>query len=125
MHRQRHHHGHAGCGRFGRRFPSSEELLSALEVHFPSAAEGAKGPYPARLLDKDPRRDLAILAVKAVKKAQRAQIGFLHQIFRIMLVVRQPTGQVVSGVQVRQEQLLVPCLPACICQAIFLASNPV
>ena len=32
------------------------ELLSALEVHFPSAAEGAKGPYPARLLDKDPRR---------------------------------------------------------------------
>ena len=41
------------------------ELLSALEVHFPSAAEGAKGPYPARLLDKNPRRDLAILAVES------------------------------------------------------------
>jgi serine protease Do len=39
------------------------ELLTTLEVHFPSAAEGAKGPYRARLLDKNPRRDLAILAV--------------------------------------------------------------
>jgi hypothetical protein len=30
MHRR--HHGHRGCGR-GRRFPSSEELLKALEEH--------------------------------------------------------------------------------------------
>jgi len=33
MHRRRHHHGHGGCGRSGRRFPKSEELLSALEEH--------------------------------------------------------------------------------------------
>jgi hypothetical protein len=33
MHRHRHHAGHGGCGRFGRRFPTSEELLSALEEH--------------------------------------------------------------------------------------------
>jgi hypothetical protein len=30
MHRHRHHHGHGGCGR---RFPTSEELLSSLEEH--------------------------------------------------------------------------------------------
>ncbi len=41
------------------------ELLGALEVHFPSAAEGAKGPYRVRLLDKNPRRDLAMLAVES------------------------------------------------------------
>jgi S1-C subfamily serine protease len=41
------------------------ELLGALEVHFPSAAEGAKGPYRVRLLDKKPGRDLAMLAVES------------------------------------------------------------
>jgi hypothetical protein len=32
MHRHRHQQGHGGCGS-GRRFPTSEELLSALEEH--------------------------------------------------------------------------------------------
>ena len=32
MHRHRHHH-RGGCGRHGRRFPTSDELLSALEEH--------------------------------------------------------------------------------------------
>ena len=31
MHHGGHHHGR--CGRFGRRFPTSEELLRALEEH--------------------------------------------------------------------------------------------
>jgi hypothetical protein len=33
MHRHRHKSGHGGCGRSDRRFPTSEELLSALEEH--------------------------------------------------------------------------------------------
>ena len=32
MHRHRHHHGR-GCGRHGRRFPASDELLTMLEEH--------------------------------------------------------------------------------------------
>jgi hypothetical protein len=31
MHGRR--HGHGRCGQFGRRFPTSEELLKALEEH--------------------------------------------------------------------------------------------
>ena len=33
MHRHKHRGAHGGCGRFGRRFPTSEELLNALEEH--------------------------------------------------------------------------------------------
>jgi hypothetical protein len=42
-----------------------EEVLGSLEIFFPSAAEGAKGPYHARLLDKNAKRDLAILSVES------------------------------------------------------------
>jgi S1-C subfamily serine protease len=41
------------------------EPVLALEIHFPSAPAGAKGPYSARLLYKDGHRDLALLAVEA------------------------------------------------------------
>ncbi len=82
----------------------------------------APQPRIARVPHNGEEPDLAVVAMKAVKEAQRAQIRFLHQVFGIVLVVRQPTGQVVRGIQMRQEQLLVPCLPACLCQAVFLVN---
>ena len=33
MHHHRHRHHGRGCGQWGRRFPTSEELLRALEEH--------------------------------------------------------------------------------------------
>ncbi len=41
-----------------------DEFISGLEVAFPSAPEGKKGPYPAELIFEDRKRDLAILSVK-------------------------------------------------------------
>jgi S1-C subfamily serine protease len=41
-----------------------DEFISALEVAFPSAPDGKKGPYTAELLYEDRKRDLAILSVK-------------------------------------------------------------
>jgi len=41
-----------------------DEFISDLEIRFPSAAEGKKGSYPARLLYEDRKRDIALLAVK-------------------------------------------------------------
>jgi S1-C subfamily serine protease len=41
-----------------------EEFLSGLEVAFPSAPEGKKGPYTAELIYEDRKRDLAILSIK-------------------------------------------------------------
>lgn len=40
-----------------------DEFISSLELQFPSAPEGKKGPLPAELLYEDPKRDLAFLAV--------------------------------------------------------------
>ncbi len=41
-----------------------DEFLPDLEVRFPSAPAGQRGPIPADLLYEDPRRDLAFLAVR-------------------------------------------------------------
>ncbi len=40
-----------------------EEFISSLEVQFPSAPEGKKGPLSAELLYEDARRDIAFLSV--------------------------------------------------------------
>jgi S1-C subfamily serine protease len=41
-----------------------DELIGNLEIRFPSAAEGKRGPYPAELLFEDKARDLAFLSVR-------------------------------------------------------------
>jgi S1-C subfamily serine protease len=41
-----------------------EELISGLEVRFPSAPAGKQGPLAAELLYEDPKRDLAFLKVE-------------------------------------------------------------
>jgi S1-C subfamily serine protease len=40
------------------------EPMASLEVRFPSAPEGRRGPHRASLLYEDPKRDLAFLAVE-------------------------------------------------------------
>src|SRR6185437_2866574 len=40
------------------------EFVNQLQVHFPAAVRARRGPAPAELLYEDPRRDLALLAVK-------------------------------------------------------------
>jgi S1-C subfamily serine protease len=42
----------------------NEELISGLEVRFPSAPAGKQGPLAAELLYEDPKRDLAFLKVE-------------------------------------------------------------
>jgi S1-C subfamily serine protease len=41
-----------------------DEFIANLEIQFPSAPQGKKGPYSAQLLYEDGKRDLALLAVK-------------------------------------------------------------
>ena len=41
----------------------------------------------------------AVLALKAGKRLQSAQVGLLDQILRVLLIARQPARQVVRGVQ--------------------------
>ena len=40
-----------------------DELISGLEIRFPSAPQGRQGPLPAQLLYEDRKRDVAFLAV--------------------------------------------------------------
>jgi S1-C subfamily serine protease len=39
------------------------EFIGSMEIHFPSADEGKKGPHAAELVYEDVKRDLALLAV--------------------------------------------------------------
>src|SRR5713226_6310624 len=48
----------------------------------------------------------AVPAPKPFKKTQGAEIGLLHQVFRIVLVAGQPARQIVGGTKVRQNLLL-------------------
>ena len=41
-----------------------DEILSGLEIRFPSASKGRQGPLAAQLLYEDRKRDIAFLAVK-------------------------------------------------------------
>lgn len=44
-----------------------------------------------------------IFAAKAGKGPERSQERLLHYIFCILLIAREPTCQVVGGIQVRQD----------------------
>jgi hypothetical protein len=49
--------------------------------------------------------DSTVAAAKTVKKFKRAQAGLLSHVFRIMLIAGQPAGQIVRGVEMRQDDL--------------------
>jgi hypothetical protein len=39
--------------------------------------------------------------MKTAKEFPRPQVGFLHDIFRVLVIARQPAGQVVGGMEMR------------------------
>lgn len=43
-----------------------KQLMSQLQIHFPSAPMGQRGPFPAELIYVDPERDLAFLKVPTI-----------------------------------------------------------
>src|SRR6202008_4036971 len=51
----------------------------------------------------------ALPPTKTAKEFPGPQVGFLHDIFRVLVIVRQPAGQVVGGVQMRYDRVFKPC----------------
>jgi len=47
-----------------------------------------------------------IATAKTVQESKGSQARFLHHILCIRFVTDQPTGQIIGGVQVRQDYLL-------------------
>src|SRR5215472_12850482 len=46
--------------------------------------------------------------MKVAEEFEGPQIGFLHQIFRIMVIARQPPRQIVGRIHVRHDDFLEP-----------------
>lgn len=46
------------------------------------------------------------MALEAVKKGKRADIGVLHHLVRILLITRQPAGHMVGDLKMREDGLL-------------------
>ena len=44
--------------------------------------------------------------MKSAEEPEGAQIGFLHDIFGVRVIARQPARQVVGGIKVRQDRVL-------------------
>src|SRR5215510_10179545 len=47
-------------------------------------------------------------AMKTVKEFPRPHVGFLHDIFRVLVMTRQPAGQVIGGVEMRYDRVFKP-----------------
>src|SRR5438552_6907718 len=47
--------------------------------------------------------------MKTAKEFPRPHVGFLHDIFRVLIIARQPAGQVVGGVEMRYDRVFKPC----------------
>ena len=69
----------------------------------------AAQPREARVADYREKPGPAVATVKAVKESKGAQVSFLNEIFRVLLVASQPAGQIVRSVQVRNHGLLEEC----------------
>ena len=67
-----------------------DEFISGLEIRFPSAAEDKKGPYTARLLYEDNKRDLALLAVKVDLPPLRIAPSYTFQKGEDITVIGNP-----------------------------------
>src|SRR5215831_34450 len=50
----------------------------------------------------------ALPATKRAKEFPRPHVGFLHDIFRILVIARQPAGQVVGGVEMWYDRVFKP-----------------
>jgi S1-C subfamily serine protease len=66
------------------------EFIDQLEVHFPSAPEGKRGPFPATLLATDPKRDLAFLSVASDLPPLKLADGYTFKSGQEILVIGSP-----------------------------------
>ncbi len=58
---------------------------------------------------------LAIAAAKAGEGFVSAHISFLHGVFGILVVTQEPAGEIIGGIEMRQEDLFkVPLVSSCI-----------
>ena len=48
-------------------------------------------------------------AMKSAKAFPRPHGGFLHDLFRVLVMTRQPAGHVVSGMEMRYDRVFKPC----------------
>ncbi|MGC8638795.1 MAG: HEAT repeat domain-containing protein [Isosphaeraceae bacterium] len=66
------------------------EVIKNLEVRFPSASEGQKGPLGAELAFRDPKRDLALLRVKTDLPPLDVAESYKYQKGDDLLVIGNP-----------------------------------
>jgi S1-C subfamily serine protease len=66
------------------------EFVSGLEIAFPSAPAGKKGPYPAELLYEDRKRDLAILSVEVDLPPLRVAEGYAFRKGEDITIIGNP-----------------------------------
>jgi S1-C subfamily serine protease len=67
-----------------------DELLSGLEIRFPSAPSGRQGPLPAQLLYEDRKRDVAFLAVATDLPALELAANYAFQKGEDVIVIGNP-----------------------------------
>ena len=66
------------------------ELITNLEILFPSAKEGQKGPFKPALISKDPKRDLAFLKVQTELPPLEIAGSYVYQKGDDVLVIGNP-----------------------------------
>jgi hypothetical protein len=73
-------------------------------------------PRVAGVADNREQPGPALAAAIAAKKLESSQIGFLHDIFGVLIVAHQPACQVVCGGQMRQRHFFKANRAALFCQ---------
>lgn len=68
----------------------SKEILKNIEITFPSAPEGRRGPHTAELLYEDPELDIAILKVKTDLKPLTPLDGYSFKRGQEVMVIGNP-----------------------------------
>jgi hypothetical protein len=63
-------------------------------------------PRKAGIAHNGQEPDAGVAAAEALEEAERAQVGFLHHVLRVLIIPRQPARQVIGSIHVRQNHLL-------------------
>src|SRR6266436_1837963 len=78
-----------------------------LFIKLNRAPAGVLSPQPgeASIADNRQQPGFAVVAVKAAEESKGAQVGFLHNILRVVRVSSQPTSNIVSGIHMGNNGL--------------------
>src|SRR5216684_430084 len=78
-----------------------------LFIKFNRATAGVLSPQPGETSIADNRQQpgFAVVAVKPAEESKGAQVGFLHNIFRVVRVSSQPKSDIVSGIHMGNNGL--------------------